>query len=154
MAPDAQSALWIKDPLAILADGAERGILVEDGRIIELVGSGREPRTPAFKTFDAGAHVVLPGLINTHHHFYQTLTRAVPAALDRELFPWLEALYPLWARLTPEAVDLASTLAISALRRGHLDIDAVFDALGEDIVVVGGQRAARQHQLGHGERRG
>ena len=47
-----------------------------------------------------------PGLINTHHHFYQTLTRAVPAALDRELFPWLQALYPIWARLTPEALDL------------------------------------------------
>jgi hypothetical protein len=49
MAPDTQSALWIKDPLAILADVAERGILVEDGRIVELVGSGREPRAPAFK---------------------------------------------------------------------------------------------------------
>jgi len=115
MAPDTQSALWIKDPLAILADGAERGILVEDGRIVELVGSGREPRTSAFKTFDAGAHVVLPGLINTHHHFYQTLTRAVPAALDRELFPWLQALYPVWARLTPEAVDASSTLAMAEL---------------------------------------
>ena len=115
MAPETQSALWIKDPLAILANGAERGILVEDGRIVELVGSGREPRTPAFKTFDAGAHVVLPGLINTHHHFYQTLTRAVPAALDRELFPWLQALYPIWARLTPEAVDASSTLAMAEL---------------------------------------
>ena len=58
---------------------------------------------------------MLPGLINTHHHFYQTLTRAVPAALDRELFPWLQALYPLWARLTPEAVELASTLAMAEL---------------------------------------
>jgi 8-oxoguanine deaminase len=115
MASDQTSPLWIKDPLAILADGAERGIVVEDGRIVELVASGREPRAPVVKTFDAGAHVVLPGLINTHHHFYQTLTRAVPAALDRELFPWLEALYPIWARLTPEAVDLASMLAMAEL---------------------------------------
>ena len=61
------------------------------------------------------APVVLPGLINTHHHFYQTLTRAVPAALDRELFPWLQALYPIWARLTPEAVDLPSTVAMAEL---------------------------------------
>jgi len=98
-----------------LADGAERGIVVQDGRIVEMVAAGREPRTPGFQTFDAGAHVVLPGLINTHHHFYQTLTRAVPASLDRELFPWLQALYPLWARLTPEAVDLASTLAMAEL---------------------------------------
>jgi len=115
MTTNTSPALWIKDPLAILADGAERGVVVQDGRIVELVAAGREPRAPAVETFDAGAHVVLPGLINTHHHFYQTLTRAVPAALDRELFPWLQALYPLWARLTPEAVELASTLAMAEL---------------------------------------
>jgi len=109
------AALWIKDPLAILADGAQRGIVVRDSRIVELVPAGGAPATPNVKTFDAGAHVVLPGLINTHHHFYQTLTRAVPAALDRELFPWLQTLYPLWARLTPEALDLAATLATAEL---------------------------------------
>ena len=65
--------------------------------------------------FDAGAHVVLPGLINTHHHFYQTLTRALPAALDRELFPWLQALYPVWARLDPEALRSAVTVAMAEL---------------------------------------
>ena len=108
-------ALWIKDPLAIFADGADRGIVVRDGRIVELVPAGRSPATSDIKAFDAGEHVVLPGLINTHHHFYQTLTRAVPAALDRELFPWLQALYPIWARLTPEALDLAMTLAMAEL---------------------------------------
>jgi len=111
----ATPALWIKDPIAIFADGAERGVVVKDGRIAELVPAGHEPGTPDVKTFDAGEHVVLPGLINTHHHFYQTLTRAVPAALDRELFPWLQALYPLWARLTPEAIELATTLAMAEL---------------------------------------
>ena len=65
--------------------------------------------------YDAGAHVVLPGLINTHHHFYQTLTRALPAAMDRELFPWLQALYPVWARLTPESLHLGVTVAMSEL---------------------------------------
>jgi 8-oxoguanine deaminase len=115
MANDKQLALWIKDPLAIFADGAERGMVVQNGRIIELVAAGRSPTTPDVKIFDAGEHVVLPGLINTHHHFYQTLTRAVPAALDRELFPWLQALYPIWARLTPEALDLAMTLAMAEL---------------------------------------
>ena len=113
--PGDAPAIWIKDPLAIFADGAERGIVVRDGRIAELVPAGRNPATPDVRTFDAGEHVVLPGLINTHHHFYQTLTRAVPAALDRELFPWLQALYPIWARLTPEALDLAVTLAMAEL---------------------------------------
>ena len=115
MTSDVSPALWIKDPLAILADRAERGIVVREGRIVELVTAGREPRTAAVESFDAGAYVVLPGLVNTHHHFYQTLTRAVPAALDRELFAWLQALYPIWAQLTPEAVDLASTLAMAEL---------------------------------------
>ncbi|MCK9914045.1 8-oxoguanine deaminase [Microbacteriaceae bacterium K1510] len=107
-------ALWIKDPLAILVDGAERGVVVAGGQIVELVGKGLEPKTPA-RPFDAGEHVVLPGLINTHHHFYQTLTRALPAALDRELFPWLKALYPVWAKLTPEALDAAVTVAMAEL---------------------------------------
>ena len=104
-------ATWIKDPLAILTDGAERGVVVADGKIVELVGRGALPKTQGVQVFEAGAHVVLPGLINTHHHFYQTLTRALPAALDRELFPWLKALYPVWAKLTPEALDAAATLS-------------------------------------------
>ena len=110
-----QSALWIKDPLAILADGAERGIVLQDGRIMELIAAGRSPTAQNVEIYEAGEHVVLPGLINTHHHFYQTLTRAVPAALDRELFPWLQALYPIWARLTPQALDLGMTLAMAEL---------------------------------------
>src|SRR6202043_3370611 len=80
-----------------------------------LVPAGGTPATVDYSIFEAGAHVVLPGLINTHHHFYQTLTRAFPAALDRELFPWLTALYPVWARLTPEALKLAATVAMSEL---------------------------------------
>ncbi len=111
---DAKQAIWIKDPLAILADGAERGIVVQDGKIVELVPKGGQPTATA-ESFEAGEHVVLPGLINTHHHFYQTLTRALPAALDRELFPWLQALYPVWARLTPESLDLGVTVAMSEL---------------------------------------
>src|SRR6202012_1775681 len=79
-----------------------------------LVGAGATPATQA-AVFDASAHVVLPGLINTHHHFYQTLTRAVPAAMDRELFPWLQALYPVWARMTPETLELGGTVAMSEL---------------------------------------
>jgi 8-oxoguanine deaminase len=113
-APDVQS-VWIRDPLGILAEGAERGIVASGGRIVELVARGAEPATPAAAVFDAGRHTVLPGLINTHHHFYQTLTRASPAALDRTLFPWLQALYPIWARLTPDSLDAAATVAMAEL---------------------------------------
>jgi 8-oxoguanine deaminase len=107
--------LWIRDPLACLAEGAERGIIVEDGRIAELVGRGGEPGTPADAVFEAGEHVVLPGLINTHHHMFQTLTRAHPKAINKELFPWLQALYPVWARLTPEGIRLGTRLALTEL---------------------------------------
>ncbi len=147
--PGETTALWIKNPLAIFADDAERGVVVKDGRIAELVPAGREPGTPGVKAFDAGEHVVLPGLINTHHHFYQTLTRAVPAALDRELFPWLQALYPIWARLTPEAIELATTLAMAELILSGCttttDHHYVFPAGTEDGVDI---QVAAARQLG------
>ncbi len=108
--------LWIKDPLAILAEGAGRGLVVEDGRIAELVPAGGEPSAPVDETFDASAHVVLPGLVNTHHHMFQTLTRAHPAGINKELFPWLEALFPIWAaNVTPENLRLATRLALTEL---------------------------------------
>ncbi|MGD0418824.1 MAG: 8-oxoguanine deaminase [Xanthobacteraceae bacterium] len=144
---DPTPALWMKDPLAIFADGAERGIVVQNGRIAELIPAGRSPATPDVKTFDAGEHVVLPGLINTHHHFYQTLTRAFPAALDRELFPWLRALYPIWARLTPEALDLAMTLAMAELMLSGCttttDHHYVFPAGTEDGIDIEVEAARR-----------
>ena len=108
-------SVWLKDPLGILAHGAERGVVVDAGRIVECVPAGGQPKSRDVTVFDAGRHVVLPGLINTQHHFYQTLTRASPAALDRELFPWLQALYPIWARLTPDALDAAVTVAMAEL---------------------------------------
>ena len=77
--------LWIKDPLAIFATQAERGLVIENHRIVERVSTGAEPTQPPNETFDASAHVVLPGLINTHHHFIQTLTRAVRPAIGLEL---------------------------------------------------------------------
>lgn len=112
---DQMQAIWIKDPLSILAEGAERGVVVHGGRIVECVGAGHQPTTANVAVYDASAHVVLPGLINTHHHFYQTLTRALPAAMDRELFPWLQALYPVWARLTPQSLELGVSVAMSEL---------------------------------------
>jgi 8-oxoguanine deaminase len=107
---------WLKTPLAILADGAENGLVIADGRIAELVPAGKAPAAPVDATFDASNHVVLPGLVNTHHHMFQTLTRAHPKAINKELFPWLEALFPIWARnVKPDNFRLASRLALTEL---------------------------------------
>ena len=108
-------SIWLKNPLAILGEGVGGGLVLQGGKIIELVGAGRQPAAAPDEVFDASRHVVLPGLINTHHHFYQTLTRAHPMAINKELFDWLKALYPLWARLTPEAMRLGTRLALAEL---------------------------------------
>jgi 8-oxoguanine deaminase len=108
--------LWIKNPIAILADEAEGGIVVENGRIAELVKGGLTPSAPVDESFDASRHVVTAGLVNTHHHMFQTMTRAHPAAINKELFPWLEALLPIWAKhVKPENFRLASRLALTEL---------------------------------------
>lgn len=108
------TSLWIRNPLAVLADAAG-GIVIRDSRISELLPAGRQPSLPVDQVFDAGRHVVLPGLVNTHHHFYQTLTRSHPDAINKSLFDWLRALYPIWSRLTPDALRLATRLALTEL---------------------------------------
>ncbi|APZ41843.1 8-oxoguanine deaminase [Acidihalobacter ferrooxydans] len=109
--------MWIRAPLAILAEEAEGGVVVEGARIVECVARGAQPAAPVDEVFDASGHVVLPGLINLHHHFFQTLTRACPPALDKPLFPWLEALYPVWAGLRPVDLALAARVALVELLR-------------------------------------
>lgn len=109
------TATWIKNPLGILAENADGGIVVESTKIVELVASGSTPTTPVDEAFDAGSHVIIPGLINTHHHFFQTMTRAHPVALNKPLFPWLEGLYPVWERFTPDALRLATRMAYTEL---------------------------------------
>ena len=109
------SRLWIQDPLAIFAEGAARGVVIEGHQIAELIAAGQKPLQPVDAIFDASDHVVLPGLINTHHHFYQTLTRALAPALGKELFDWLKALYPVWAGLDPELLAVATELALTEL---------------------------------------
>ena len=112
------SGIFLKNPLAVLSgpglDG-RGGLVVQGRKIAELVPAGDEPRQAHDSVFDCGRHVVLPGLINTHHHFYQTLTRAHPPALNKELFDWLTALYLIWARLTPEHVAVSTRLALAEL---------------------------------------
>ncbi len=100
-------------------DGQRReirdGALFARGPAIEAVGPSDELPQSADEVIDARGQVVLPGLVNTHHHMYQTLTRAVPAAQDNELFGWLQALYPLWARLTPEMLFVSTQIACAEL---------------------------------------
>lgn len=67
------------------------------------------------ETIDARGHLVTPGLVNTHHHMYQSLTRAIPAVQDAELFGWLRGLYPIWAGLTPEMVHVSTQTATAEL---------------------------------------
>ena len=114
----AATRIWIKNPLAIFTANqldAAGGLVIEDGLISELLGAGQQPSRPCDQVFDAREHVVLPGLINTHHHFYQTLTRAWAPVVNQPLFPWLKTLYPVWARLTPEKLALASKVALAEL---------------------------------------
>ncbi len=106
---------WIKNPLAIFAERSGGGIVIETDRIVECIDAGETPRIPCDQTFDASEHVIIPGLINTHHHFYQTLTRACPSALNKELFDWLKALYPIWSNLTPKHLYDATRLALAEL---------------------------------------
>ncbi len=94
-----------------IADG---GLFVRDGFIAQ-VGPTAELPSHADEVLDLRGHIVLPGLINTHHHFYQTLTRAVPAAQDANLFNWLKTLYPIWARLRPEDIALSTQTALAEL---------------------------------------
>jgi 8-oxoguanine deaminase len=91
------------------------GMVIRDG-VIEAIGPTNELPTVLEATLvDMSGHIVLPGLINTHHHLYQTLTRAVPAAQNATLFNWLKTLYPLWARLTPEAVYTSALTGMAEL---------------------------------------
>ncbi|MFD2179006.1 8-oxoguanine deaminase [Veronia pacifica] len=105
---------WIKNPMAIWTGNdsdATNGIVIENSRIVQLVGKNSQPLCTVDTIVDASEHVVLPGLVNAHHHFYQTLTRAYPDALNKELFHWLKALYPVWAGLDEDMIRYSTQLA-------------------------------------------
>ena len=88
-------------------------IAFEDGWIDWIGPAAEAPE--AENVVDLAGHLVMPGLINAHHHLYQTLTRAVPAAQDASLFGWLTTLYPMWARMTPDDVRIATTVGLAEL---------------------------------------
>ena len=90
------------------------GLFIRDG-FIEQIGPTESLPSTADEILDISGHVVLPGLINTHHHFYQTLTRAVPAAQNANLFNWLKTLYPIWAKMTPEDIYISTKTALAEL---------------------------------------
>lgn len=93
---------------------AQASILIRDAAI-EAIGPAHELPQAADEVIDARGHVVIPGLINTHHHMYQSLTRAIPAAQNAELFGWLKSLYPIWAGLTPEMIRVSTQVAMAEL---------------------------------------
>jgi cytosine/adenosine deaminase-related metal-dependent hydrolase len=103
----------------VTMDGTRReiagGDLLARNGVVEAVGpTGTLPRE-ANEVIDATGCVVTPGLVNTHHHMYQNLTRAVPAGQDALLFGWLQSLYPIWMRIGPDEVRLSALIALAEL---------------------------------------
>ncbi|MEL6727138.1 MAG: 8-oxoguanine deaminase [Pseudomonadota bacterium] len=96
---------------------SEGSILIEDG-VIRAIGSASDLSrfaSTADTLVDASGAIITPGLVNTHHHMFQTLTRAVPAGTDASLFDWLQSLYPIWAQFRPEDVFVSAQAAMAEL---------------------------------------
>ena len=112
--------MLVKDAdVLVTMDAARReirngGLFVADHRIVAVGPTAELPQT-ADEVLDLKGHIVIPGLINTHHHMFQTLTRAWPAAQNVELFDWLTALFPVWQRLTPEMIKVSTKTAMAEL---------------------------------------
>ncbi len=113
-------SLLIRDIHTLVLMDAENTVLrgahvyIEDGEIRQ-VGAKPAKLPRADRTISGRHAVAVPGLVNTHHHLFQTLTRACPAAADAELFDWLRTLYPLWARLNEESVHVAALAGMAEL---------------------------------------
>lgn len=93
---------------------AQGGMYIQGNRIT-AVGASKDLPQQADEILDMSGHIVIPGLINTHHHMYQSLTRVIPAAQDGELFNWLTQLYPIWAGLTPQMIHISTLTAMAEL---------------------------------------
>jgi len=108
---NARVVVTMDDQRREIQDGA---VFVRDN-VIEQVGPTSELPQAADEVIDAAGHVVVPGLVNTHHHMYQSLTRVIPAAQNGELFNWLSNLYPIWSNLDAEMVHVSTLTAMSEL---------------------------------------
>jgi cytosine/adenosine deaminase-related metal-dependent hydrolase len=108
---NARVLVTMDDTRREIANGA---VFIRDN-VVEQVGASADLPQTADEVIDAAGHVVMPGLVNTHHHMYQSLTRAIPAAQNGELFNWLTNLYPLWAGLTAEMVHVSTLTAMAEL---------------------------------------
>src|SRR5262245_17719270 len=102
----AERVVTMDDQRREIADGA----LLIEGNVITAVGPTNALPDTADEVIDCRGMALLPGLVNTHHHLYQSLSRAVPAAQDAELFGWLKTLYPIWARLRGEDIYISAKL--------------------------------------------
>ncbi len=91
------------------------GSIYVEENVIQQIGPTDQLPQEADQVIDARDMIILPGLVNTHHHFYQTLTRNLPTAQDANLFSWLRIHYPIWAGLTPEAIYVSTKTAIAEL---------------------------------------
>ena len=102
------------------ADGRELagGWVAITGGLVSGVGASADPAPAAAETIDASGCLVTPGLVNTHHHLYQNLTRSYGPAINGSLFSWLTALYPLWAGLDEEAAYLSAWVGLAELALG------------------------------------
>jgi 8-oxoguanine deaminase len=108
---NADFLVTMDDAGSILPGG---GLYVVDN-VIQQVGIAADLPGEADQTVDARGMIILPGLVNTHHHFFQTLTRNIPAAQNAKLFDWLVTHYPIWAGLTPEAIAVSTKIAVAEL---------------------------------------
>jgi cytosine/adenosine deaminase-related metal-dependent hydrolase len=104
--------LWCGDGSGTELDGAS--VLAENG-VITRIGTQDRDWPGADEVLDASDCVVVPGLVNTHHHLYQTLTRAFSPALGCDLFGWLKVLYPVWAQLDEESAYLSAWVGLAEL---------------------------------------
>jgi 8-oxoguanine deaminase len=141
----------------------DAGIFVRDGWI-EQVGPSEELPSQADEIVDLSNHIVLPGLVNTHHHLYQTLTRVIPEAQNADLFRWLKTLYPIWAGMRAEDMRLSTQLGLAELALSgcttasdHHYIfpnDCTLDAQIEAARSIGGRLHASRGSMSLGESQG
>jgi len=145
----AEVLVCMDDAQREIVDG---GLFARDG-VIEAVGSTAELPNTADRVIDLHGHVLMPGMVNTHHHLYQNLTRLMPRAQNAPLFGWLQALYPVWERLTPEAFRVSTIIGLSELLLSGCttssDHPYIFPngSRLDDSIAASGQTGIRFHAL-------